>query len=103
MPDRTPAEELVAAADRLDALIAEAGSGPIRALNANLYPVDNTDQWLGELHSEELAAYYAAMNPDVGRTLAALLRWTAERFGPYGAPGSALDLARAILGTREDT
>jgi hypothetical protein len=125
MPERTPAELLTAAADKLDALLAGTTPGPWaiwRDLDhqgfhtvgdlAGVVP-DGAVESAGEanptahVYVEPDAAYIAAMHPGVGRALAALLRrhgqiavgWTdTEEVFP-----EELRLARAILGTKEGT
>jgi hypothetical protein len=62
----TPAEELAAAADKLDALASGATQGPQFADEVMLASIRGTH--------EEDAAYIAAMNPLVGKALAVLLR-----------------------------
>lgn len=106
MPDRTPAEELTAAADKLDALLSKLGDRWV----VDVAVLTNSFSWLGPSHDAltatwPQAAYIAAMNPDVGRTLAALLRrhgqiavgwmYTEEVFP------EELRLARAILGSAD--
>ncbi len=137
----TPSEELNAAADRLDALLAEVTPGPwewrdpgLRHVKLELATGGEWKPYAGtvlQLHGEMLsvadAAYIAAMNPDVGRALVALLRFAARnREAAEAAVASvladglgdgsltsaddiddltplALDLARAILATKEGT
>lgn len=116
---------LAAAADHLDALIAEATPGPWSAdptgtvcADADLRPdgaggeilPEDGPMEVAECYREERtgerghnAAYIAAMDPTVGRALVAVLRVqipVAEVFGDnYGGAGeSILALARAILG-----
>jgi len=108
----TPAEELTVAADRLDKLIAEATSGPWRVTGrAN---VDAPSGWVvASVAGRKLwpsdadAAYIAAMNPDVGRALAALLRSCAAYHGAretrswLGTDYGLEQLVRAILAPKE--
>lgn len=123
MPERTPAETLAAAADRLDALIAEATPGPWTAISSNgrkdgvallgAQAERGTGRPVAVLadinvprrHAD--AHYLAAMNPDVGRKLAALLRGIARWYEinsmaawPHGVD-NLRDLARAVLGETE--
>lgn len=105
----TPAEELTAAADKLDGLLADVAPGPwklgimwgtvINAGSANV----TRDTFPGD------AAYIVAMNPDVGRALVALLRSVAAYHGARGTRSwlgtdyGLEQIVRAILGTQEDT
>lgn len=117
----TPADELLAAADHLDALLAEATPGPW------VYGIDHNPEtcgwWIGApaddgeghpvlFHGGDDdrwsdAEYVAAMNPEVGRALVALLRVIANE--AEVRPGVAVlfredfALARAILAAKEGT
>lgn len=94
----TPAEELTAAADKLDGLIAGASDGP--------WATDGSEVWIDTPEPRHAfflrgwtadAAYIAAMNPLVGKALAAWLREMAT--GNFiGREGRALDIARLING-----
>lgn len=98
----TPAEELTAAADRLDALLA----GTTGAWEFGIV-VDGGGTGHPVVAAEGDAAYIAAMNPGVGRALVALLRGMAhwdEINGMVAWPGGTdnfRDLARAILAPKE--
>jgi hypothetical protein len=141
--DQTPAAELSAAADLLDALAAAAMPGPWRYNPRKQWHVPedlprrrNGEEFVGagpldatvcvaatgpadEPQSMADARYIAAMNPTVGRAIAAWLRDTAgiaermwEQHGAdYGDDEAtslvadvyeqALDLARAVLASKE--
>lgn len=104
----TPADELTAAADRLDALVAEASDGPWR-VESHLDPLtpprtwhlDGIERWRGLTNNVHLgedegtARYIAAMDPQCGAVLAEWLRDEAERqqSSPY-----AIRFARQING-----
>lgn len=121
----TVAEEPTAAADKLDAVLAEATSAPwlVRVASTGIRSSEPY-AWviapavggmaIAERHNGGTVAdmrYIAAMNPDVGRALAALLRWTSERWIDAKAvehhsarqefQGLALTIARAILAPTE--
>ena len=112
----TPAEELTAAADKLDELMAEVAftPGPWRTGRASRSSVyDSMDCTVAELDgwsprgNEALARYIAAMNPDVGRALVALLRSCAAYHGARGTRSwlgtdyGLEQLVRAILAPKE--
>lgn len=108
----TPAEELAAAADKLEALASAASHGPwIEAgfgdsgwsVIGGDYPftsgfaIETEDSDQGKAD----AAYIAAMNPLVGKALAEMLRdqATSASFGPMMPPSQyALRIARLING-----
>lgn len=101
----TPAETLNAAADKLDALLAEATPYvPWTTHDDGLVWAPRLgDPVSGSLLIED-ARYIAAMGPVVGRALVALLRHAARLVVQTNPTDSAsvyrhdLDLARAILG-----
>jgi hypothetical protein len=97
----TPHETLTAAADHLDARLA--------ALHSAAAGQDYHWQCNRYVEGDEVNRYTAAMNPDVGRTLVALLRgmaaWYEVNGGPVwpGGTDNLRDFARAILATKEGT
>ena len=90
----TPGELLAAAADRLDALVANASDGPweVGSHYDMLYPdrpswfLDGVERWRGMTNNvnvgedEGTARYIAAMNPLVGKALATMLRTFANEY-----------------------
>lgn len=107
----TPAEELTAAADRLDALLAEAvkrGRPPWRRDEFHRGLVWDADGLQVADAVDGADHYIAAMNPDVGRALVALLRSCAAYHGARGTRSwlgtdyGLEQLTRAILATKED-
>lgn len=105
MPDLTPAQELAAAADRLDMLLAEVTS---EAWEFGIV-VDGGGDGHSFVASEADAAYIAAMRPQVGRAVVALLRAACDGndidgYEPQQVEhyfGEELAVARAILATKE--
>lgn len=83
----TPAEELTAAADKLDALVAGASDGPW-AVDSHLdmldpprtWHLEGIERWRGLTNNVQLgedegtARYIAAMNPLVGKAMVEMLR-----------------------------
>jgi hypothetical protein len=115
----TPAQELAAAADKLDALASKATEGPWRDMSmgsegSTIHAGGNTvstARRVGRCGEYADAAYIAAMDPLVGKALAAVLReasYTIENnvnvLVPRGLPavpvsGGLLDLARMVNGS----
>src|SRR5262245_55584907 len=95
-PDRTPAATLLAAADRLDNVLA--------ALDSDVAGPEY--RWTCDRHIEgdEVARYCEAVHPGVGRALSALLRECGElaRDGIGVLPDHVLAVARAVLGETGD-
>ena len=107
----TPAEELTAAADMLDALVAEATDGPWRDLlmgseGSKVVAGGNTvstARHIALARGSADATYIAAMNPLVGKALAELFRMEFTRIDatekvhpPYAPDPEVLALARLI-------
>lgn len=108
----TPAEELTAAADKLDALVADATDGPWRELlmgseGSKVVAGGNTvstARHIALARGSADATYIAAMNPLVGKTLLEMLREEAAEAALYRGPHAAhffrhgLRFARLING-----
>lgn len=109
----TPAEELAAAADKLDALVVGATEGPWRELlmgseGSKVLAGGNTvstARHVALARGPADAAYIAAMNPLVGKALAEMLRTEAAEAAIYRSHHlefifrHALRFARLINGT----
>jgi hypothetical protein len=114
----TPAQELAAAADKLDALASKATEGPWVANRADVYhpplaPFPDDRTYVAKLTALTVpnATYIAAMNPLVGKALAVVLREASYTIDnnvnilvPRGltavpVSGGLLDLARLINGS----
>lgn len=117
----TPAEELVAAADKLDALVSGATEGPwttyreldgifagqwtvVRAAGLRVASVGQVRRHHSQA-AEGNIAYIAAMNPLVGKAMAELFRMEFARIDatekvhpPYVPDPEVLALARLING-----
>ena len=112
----SPADELVAAAERLEKLAGEATEGPWVS-DGHTYELEDASGWdvdgpsggyVARLADKQDADYIAAMDPRKGRKLATALRNDAERItdstdprfvqAVYRGNQDLIDLARLING-----